>query len=202
MVDRQRPEMPARQRRGARLRQAVLSATIEALLEHGPDKIGIGDVAARAGVHETSVYRRWRTRQNLIVDALLAHAEKALPIPDTGSVRSDFVALAETVAAFLATPIGTAVVRAAATTADDPELEAARSTYLTARLDHARIIVQRGIDRGELPESADPRLLLQALVAPLHMHVLLTREPIADDFPRRLAELLLDGIRPPASRHC
>ncbi|WP_433476656.1 TetR/AcrR family transcriptional regulator [Spirillospora sp. CA-142024] len=188
------PQEPARQRRGERMRQAVLEATVEALLEHGPDEVSIGDVAERAGVHETSVYRRWRTRQNLIVDALLTHSRQVLPIPDTGSVRGDLVGLARALAAFLSTPIGTAFIRTAALTVDDPELAAARATYIASRLDHARVIIERGIARGEIPAATDSRLVLETLVAPLHLQVLLTREPIADDLPQRLADLLMDGL--------
>jgi AcrR family transcriptional regulator len=49
------------------------------LVDHGIDGVTVAAVAARAGLHETSVYRRWRTRKDLIVDALLDRSETRSP---------------------------------------------------------------------------------------------------------------------------
>lgn len=180
--------------RSARVRQAVLDAAVDALVEHGPQRLSIADVAARAGVHETSIYRRWGTRENLIVDAMLATSARALPIPDTGSVRDDLAALARAVAAFLSQPIGTAFARAAALSVDDTALTEARRTFWASRSQLAAAIIHRGIARGELPTDTDPGLVLEAIIAPLHMRTLLTHEPLGDDLPQRLADLICDGL--------
>src|SRR6476646_9810011 len=74
-------EPPARPRpggRSARVRAAVLDATIALLREEG-DAFGIPQVAARAGVHETSIYRRWGSREALIVEAVRAHIGEEVP---------------------------------------------------------------------------------------------------------------------------
>src|SRR6201986_3287208 len=75
--------------RSARVRAAVLRATLDALLSCSADDLSIRDVAQRAGVHETSIYRRWGTRANLILDAVQGEIEAAVPPPDTGSLRRD-----------------------------------------------------------------------------------------------------------------
>ena len=64
--------------RSARVRRAVLDAALDVLHAHGMEGLAVTDVAARAGVHETSIYRRWGTREHLIVDALLEEAEEHL----------------------------------------------------------------------------------------------------------------------------
>lgn len=189
-------DVPRRQRRGERLRADVLDATLEALRERGVDQVTIAEVAARAQVHETSLYRRWGTREGLILDALVTRSEQELPIPDTGSVRTDLAELGEHVAAFLATPLGQAFLRTAAVAVPGSDLDTLRRDYLAARLERAEVIVRRAVDRGELAANTDPALLLSALIAPLQMQALLNGAPTPDDLPRRLADLVVDGCLP------
>jgi AcrR family transcriptional regulator len=172
----------------------VFDATIAEVVENGVDAVSIAAVAARAGVHETSIYRRWGTRGDLIVDALLDRSAVQIPAPDTGSVRGDFIELARSVIAYLSSPIGHALVRTSAITVGDQTLARARSTFVAARLSAMRVIVDRAIERGELPADTDARLALEMLVAPLHFRVLLTGEPLTDTIPERLATVLLDGL--------
>ena len=111
-------------RRGTALRTAVLSATLAELVEHGVNGVTIAAVAARAGVHETSVYRRWRTRDDLIVDALIDFSANEISVPHTGSVRGDLVDLARQVIAYLSLPLGRAVMAIAAFTVEDESIAA------------------------------------------------------------------------------
>ncbi|MFD9425770.1 MULTISPECIES: TetR/AcrR family transcriptional regulator [unclassified Streptomyces] len=180
--------------RGARVRQAVLDAAVDALVEHGVTGFSFADVAARAEVNETSVYRRWRTRENLITDALLAVSDRRVPVPDTGSVREDLYAFATLVVEYLNSPLGGALARAAVITVEDPELAAAREEFWRSRIRSAGVMIERGVARGELRAGTNPRLALEALIAPLHSRALLTREPLDEDLPRALADLVLDGL--------
>lgn len=184
--------------RSARVRAAVLDATLEALVEHGPDRLSIAEVARRSGVHETSIYRRWRTRENLVVDAMLANSERAIPIPDTGSVRDDLAELARAVRALLAEPLGLAFARAAAVTVADDTLAAARARFWSARRELAEVIIQRGVARGELPPDANAALALEVLIAPLHLRALLTGQPIDPDLPDQLADLVYRALLKPS----
>src|SRR5512132_695784 len=84
---RARPRRPGG--RSARVRAAVLRATIAELLRTGYAGLSVEAVADRAGVHKTTVYRRWGTLQQLVTDALLAHVSAKVPQPDTGTLRSD-----------------------------------------------------------------------------------------------------------------
>ena len=179
--------------RSARVRQSVLDAALAAVVDVGVEKLSVADVAARAGVHETSIYRRWRTRESLVTDALLNYSEQHLPIPDTGTVRGDLVAFAVELVAYLATPLGRALAQTMASSPDDPAVTEARESFWQARYGLASAMVNRAIERGELAPETDPRLILEALVAPLHLRALLTREPLTADLPGRLVDLLLDG---------
>ncbi len=181
--------------RSARVRQSVLDATLAVLGEDGFDRFTVANAAQRAGVHETSIRRRWRTKENLICDALLNHSEQHLLIPDTGSLREDLAAFASELAAYNTTLLGRALLRAMATTGDAPALDEARTAFWHRRHELASVMIERAVARGELPEIVDSRLALEALVAPLHFRTLLTDGPLDEDLPRELADLVLDGIR-------
>jgi AcrR family transcriptional regulator len=181
--------------RSARVRQSVFDATMALLGEGGLDRLTIVDIARCAGVHETSIRRRWRTKESLICDALLNQSEQSLPIPDTGSLREDLVAFASELAAYLATPLGRAVLRAIAATGEDPALLEARTAFWQARYELANAMIERAVARDELPAMVDSRLALEVLIAPLNFRALLTDEPPDEQLPLQLADLVLDGIR-------
>jgi AcrR family transcriptional regulator len=164
------------------------------LAERGMDRLTVADIADRAGVHETSIRRRWRTRENLICDALLNYSEVHLPIPDTGSLREDLAGFASELAVYLTTPLGRALLHAMATTGEDPALAEARTAFWQTRYELAGAMIERAVARGELPATVDGRLALEALIAPLNFRALLTDEAPDGDLPRRLADLVLDGI--------
>ena len=73
--------------RGAKVRAAVLAATLVELAESGYAALSVDDVARRAGVHKTTVYRRWQTRENLVVDALAAQMASGIAIPTPATSR-------------------------------------------------------------------------------------------------------------------
>ncbi|APA95782.1 TetR/AcrR family transcriptional regulator [Nocardia seriolae] len=190
---------PIRRRTGgrsARVREAVLSATLEALADNGFDQLSIGLVAERAGVHETSIYRRWKSRDRLIFDALLEHSEQHLPVPDTGSLRGDLVEFNRALVAIVESPLGTALGRVMAGGIDDPELAAARADFWHLRMDAAQIMLDRAVARGELSAAPDPWLVLETLTAPVHFRKLLTREPFDDGYAERVVDLVLNGLLP------
>jgi AcrR family transcriptional regulator len=180
--------------RSARVRGAVLHATLEAMAEHGPGGATISEIARRAGVHATSIQRRWGSRENVALDAMLTYSQDKLPVPDTGTLRDDLIAFARSITAYLATPLGEALARTMAATEDDPTLAANRAQFWQARYDTARVIVDRAIDRHEVATGTDPELALELLVAPLHFRKLLTRQPIDDSLLEHLVDTLIRGL--------
>lgn len=179
--------------RSARVRAAVLQATIDVVLEHGADALSIAEVAQRAGVHETSIYRRWGTKSALALDAVLDRTRTDLPTPDTGTLRGDLLALLHDAAVFVRTPVGGLLLRMAVQE-DLAEYEAARDQFWTARFAAGATVLDRAGTRGELRPGVDRRLAFEALLGPLHTRVLLTREPLDDAFLEGTVDLLLAGI--------
>ena len=162
--------------RSARVRASVLQAAFAVLTQKGVHDFTIADVAGRAGVHETSIYRRWGTKTRLAAEACLHFTEAALPIPDTGSVRSDLVTLLRRLTDLLKSPQGRAMLALTA----DPDSAAARRAYWQRRFTLLRPIFDRAVSRGEIPRLADPMVFLEALIAPLYLRLLVTDEPIEE----------------------
>ena len=138
-------------------------------------------------------YRRWVTRENLFVAALLERSADAIPTPDTGSIKGDLLAIVREVLAYVGSPAGTAILRAATLPVDHVYADA-REAFWAHRLDTLAPVVARGIERGELRAATDGRLLLEMLIAPIHGRLLLTGEPVDDDLAEQLVDLALNGV--------
>lgn len=174
--------------------EAVLDATLAALAEHGY-AFSVDDVARAAGVHKTTVYRRWETKPALVAAAVQRLADVQVPVPDTGDVIADLTALAVQVARALRTPAGAQAIRAVvAAASDDPQLIDVARRFLTGRYGVAVELIEAGRAAGTLRAGADPVLLWQAMVNPLHMAAI-CGTPASDDTARALVALVLDGAR-------
>ncbi|MGI9613557.1 MAG: TetR/AcrR family transcriptional regulator [Acidimicrobiales bacterium] len=183
--------------RAERVRTAVLEAAAELLTEVGYEKMRVDDVAARAGVHKTTVYRRWPTKAALTADAAALNSAEAVPIPDTGTVARDLQLLAREVAANIGTEDGSRRSRSiAAAAATSDELATAMHGFWAHRLALSAQVVQRGIERGELPPSTDAKLIVETVIGPLWVRLLLTGEPITQELADQVVELVTHGATP------
>jgi AcrR family transcriptional regulator len=169
----------------------VLEASFELLAEVGYERLSIEEVAVRAGVHKTTVYRRWPTKAELVLDATRVFSEQQIPIPDTGSLLGDLQALARYVVANIGMEPGArrtqSIVAAAASSAD---LASSMHRFWAERLALTVPIVERAIERGEVPSSSDPNLIIETLIGPIWVRLLLTGETIDNDFADRVAKLV------------
>ena len=180
--------------RSARVRGAVLDAAIELLAEAGYDGFSIEEVAARAGVHKTTVYRRWPTKPDLIADASQNRSRALVPTPDTGTLLGDLRALARSVARNIGSADGGRMTRtmvAAATTS--PEAASGVADFFAGRIALAHVIIERAVARGELPADVDAELVIETLIGPLYVRLLLTGEPIDAAFAGRVAAVVAAG---------
>jgi len=175
--------------RSARVHDSVLKSVFELIAEAGIENFSVAGVAARAGVHETSIYRRWPSRDELILAACRHFMEDAVPVPDTGALRSDLIALMRHARAMLTSRRGQVIV--ILTQLQNPNARAVRHEYWQRRFAMLRPIFDRAVERGEFPREADPIAALQTLIAPLYFRLLvsiekLERWPVADEVDRLL----------------
>jgi AcrR family transcriptional regulator len=165
--------------RGAKVRVAVLAAALAEVTEVGYAALTVDNVARRAGVHKTTVYRRWADREALIIDVLAEHVATEIPVPDTGSVDGDLAALARGLVAWMTSPRGRAMTALMMSDAIRlPEVAQARQQLFASRVRQATPIVTRAVARGELPAATAPARVIESLAAPIYLRILVTSEPV------------------------
>ena len=182
--------------RTARTRAAVLDATLAELVASGYDRTSVEAIAGRAGVHKTTIYRRWRTKDQLVADALETAAESRTEVSDTGDIDADMRTLARAVATTLTSPEGVATVRTIV--ADAPgsaELEGIVRRFWAARLADVGPIIERAIERGQLPNGTSAAELMKYVAAPLYYQLLMTAEPLTQTTADRAAAAAVAAAR-------
>jgi AcrR family transcriptional regulator len=167
--------------RTARVADAVFAAAVAELSSRDYADISVESIADRAGVHKTTVYRRWGSKAELIRQVLTGVAGTAIPVPDTGSIGEDLQALARAVGAILSDPGGAAITRALIVGGlASPEIAGLMSQFWAGRLAAISVIVDRATARGQLPAGTDPAALMHAMAAPLYYELLVTRVPVTE----------------------
>lgn len=186
--------------RGEAFARAVLDVTLAELAAVGFERLSIPAIAAVAGVNKTSIYRRWATKEDLVRDALGAAMRHADPVADTGNLRGDLLWLARTVAAFTASPAGTAIVRVLLADGGNPQMRAlARTAYGEASRHGPWVILARAAERGELGDAVDPALVLFTIAGAILHRVFVEQREATDAFLAQLVDLVLCGAA--ATKH-
>ncbi len=165
--------------RTARVRAAVLEATQDELVEHGFHGLTMDQVAARAGVGKTTVYRRWGSTPGLVADLMTELANQSSPHADTGGIESDLRVNALAVVEALNDGRLGATFQAviAAATCDEQASLALRTFYLR-RIEEWTSVVDLAVARGELPVGTDGGEVIRAIAAPLYYRLMITREAV------------------------
>ena len=177
--------------RSAKVHAAVLQATGELLFEQGYAQLRIADVAQRAGVHETSIYRRWKTKAMLVADTVLALFDQHVPNPDTGSFREDVLSFLPSLVRYLQSPEGEALGRACVDVSNLAEAAEARQAVWGIWVDQFGVLVERAIARGELPATINDQIFLEMLIGPFFLRLLVTGEPLHEAMAVQVIDLLL-----------
>lgn len=181
--------------RTARVRAEVLRAAGDLLAERGFSGLDLTEVAARAGVGKTTVYRRWGTPTAVVADLLEDMAEQSVPRADTGSLRGDLTENARLIARTLTDPRQGRLFRAVIAAATcDPEAETALHRFYDVRLREWGACVSDAVERGEAPADTDPRAVFSAVAAPLYYRLLASGDPIDDATALAAAEATLAAV--------
>jgi AcrR family transcriptional regulator len=182
--------------RSARVRQAVLSAVLDELNDNGYAGLSVEAVASRAGVNKTTIYRRWPTLDDLLVDALMTWSQDAIPGPDTGSIETDLLTLGRTLADQLNGGVGRQIAAVVLTAGlRSAQLRDATRCYFDQQAARAAPVVAQAIDRGELPANTDTNVLLTTFRAPLFYRMVTTGDPIDDDLIAQTTRVTLAAAR-------
>jgi AcrR family transcriptional regulator len=182
--------------RSARVREAVLSAVLHELDVNGYAGLSVEAVASRAGVNKTTIYRRWPTLDDLLVDALTEWSHDAIPGHDTGNIETDLLTLGRELADQLNGGIGRQIVAVVLTAGlRSAQLGEATRRYFDQQAVRAEPIVAQAIDRGELPANTDANALLTTFRAPLFYRMVTTGDLIDDALIAQATRVALAAAR-------
>ncbi len=175
--------------------EAVFQATVTELARAGYERLRIEDVADRAGVNKTTIYRRWPTKAELVTAALGQHRGFSNRVPDTGSVRGDLLDLLRRTAERLQAPDWRGVLRTTMTDASHPEVAAIVRALRKEHFEPWRVVISNAIAKRELPAGSDPELICQTIVGVVVNRVLHFGEKADDRFLEGVVDLVLVGAR-------
>lgn len=200
------PEAPRTGRTGrprsAEADAAILEATRALLVQLGWSKLTMGDVATRAGVAKTTLYRRWANKNELVVDAVAVLFDE-LELPDRGSLAADVEGVVLQFAELLGQPeTKTALMGVVAESTRD---EALRGRIRWAIVERQKRLVVEGRERaqarGELPYEDDPEaearntdLIFDVVAGAVVHRALVSAEPVDAEWARRFTTLLVSGL--------
>ncbi|MBJ6634854.1 TetR/AcrR family transcriptional regulator [Streptomyces coelicolor] len=201
-MQRRHPASRTGRPRSAAADTAILAATRQALVDLGWSKLTLSDVAVRAGVAKTTLYRRWAGKNELVVDAV-AELFDELTLPDRGSLAADIEGVVLQFAAILARPEARSGLMAvvAEATRDEALRERVRASIVDRQ---KRLVIAgrtRAQERGELPPETDAERSARAvdlifdMVAGSVVHrTLVSNQPADAEWVHGLTRVLLSGL--------
>jgi AcrR family transcriptional regulator len=179
--------------RRARSDQAILEATRALLAEDGMRGLTIEGVAARSGVAKTTIYRRWRDKDELALAAVWDDLLAMKAPRDVGDTRAELRGFIDPVITRMRSPVMSSVIIGLT-----PELAAGgalsrsyRDLIVQPRIDQLAAVVTRGVERGDLRPDTDVRLAHELLIGPIFYRLLYSGQPLDDGLSTRVSEAVL-----------
>ncbi|MBB2940960.1 AcrR family transcriptional regulator [Actinoplanes lutulentus] len=183
-------------RRSERSRRAILDAALELLAETGYSDLTIEAIASRAGVGKQTIYRWWRGKGAIILDALIdaTSSAEALVLPDTGDLEADLRTVMRATVAEFADPKLSATTRALTieTLNDEKLAEQVRDQLLRPQLD----AVKKRLQAGPIRADVDLDQAVELLFGPLYHRWLLRTGPLTDEYADGVVQLAIAAITP------
>ena len=171
-----------------RTEEAILEATRELLAVGGVQGLTVEGVAARSGVAKTTIYRRYRSKDELALAVLVDMVDEVAAVRELGDTRAELVAFVDNAVRILgSTLMGRVMQGLVSDLAADPELaQAFRERVVGRRLAEVRRLVGRGLERGDLRPDTDPELVNELLFGPVYYRLLLSGAPLDGKLGERL----------------
>lgn len=180
-------------------RDRVLETSRELLAESGVHGLTIDGVAARSGVAKTTIYRHWRSKEDLALDVLLEMTEHVVEVPELDNARDEFVALVSRVIEVLETTLMGRVMKGLVSDlATDPTLaDAFHERVVALRLKEIHHLIERGAQRGDLRAEADAELLHDLLFGAVYHRLLLSGRALDRRYAEQVVDSVIGSLTPP-----
>ena len=188
--------------RSAQAHKAILNSTLELLAEEGFQGLSIEEVAARAGVGKTTIYRRWSSKEELVIDAIHA-VQVNLSMVDTGNFRDDLLTLFKTAyQSMMARPLlEQLVVKIIGEYQTNPEIfQVFITQLLVPRFQQFRHMVEQAQARNEIRRDIDWTLVIELVAGSLYFHWIITRFLVPsssftpDEWVEQMIDMVMHGI--------
>ncbi len=172
-----------------------MTAVVDILAEEGYAGLRVDDVAERANVSKTTIYRRSPTKAALVVDVLKRLKEDSIPMPETGDIEQDLRALVHGLYRSLdGTALGAALAGLIAERQADPDLEAALAALWASRRELVGEVIRRGLAAGQIREGLDESSVLELLAGPAYYRLLVTGQSVDPAAAERHADALIGAV--------
>jgi AcrR family transcriptional regulator len=179
--------------------EEILDATVEVVAELGYDRLTMDAVATAAKASKATLYRRWSTKAELVVDAI-SRAKGACPRPenvDTGSLRGDLIAMSCVDGGFTSEMPMSVMAGLLTALHRDPDLQTAfQERFVAPRIAVVNKIYERAVQRGEIAADLDIEMLARTLPALIIHHAFILGVEPTDELVVRV----IDHVILPAAR--
>ena len=169
--------------RSEQARQEILETAYKLLRDKGFNAVGSHEIAQTAGVSSATLYRWWKSKEEILFDACFEHMKPVLAIPESGSALTRLRRYVLRAREFLVSEEGTVLARILTGIYEDLQLRRMfLERYVDQRRQIQRGIIEDAINLGELKPTTDPELLIDLLSGPLFFRWLQAHAPIGHEF--------------------
>jgi AcrR family transcriptional regulator len=187
------PRGPGRPR-DARCDHAILDATLELAGAVGLGGLTMDAVAARAGVSKATIYRRWSSKEALVLDAWMA-CYPLEAVPDTGSLTGDLIAHSRQFRDAVSEGVyGRVLPQMLAAARVNEDLAEVFRRLVADRRARVRVALERAVERGELSSGVDLELVQDLLIGPLFYRTVVSGEASTDEMIAEVVAIVVAGV--------
>lgn len=177
--------------RNAKSHDAILAAALKLLKEKGYRSVTIEGIASEAGVGKQTIYRWWRSKADIMLEAFTRYTSGQIATPDSGNVQSDLQVFLTQAFDNLTRESGEVVRGLMSEALIDPVFaQSMREIFIASRRSALRDILAKGVDRGELASDVDIELTIDLIYGPMWYRLLNKHAPLNQKFAKQISEMI------------
>lgn len=195
--DTKSPSRPPRagRPRSAESHDAILAAALKLLHERGYRSVTIEGIASEAAVGKQTIYRWWRSKAEVILEAFARYTAGRIAVPDSGNLQTDLQVFLTQAFDGLTQESGEVVRGLMSEALIDPDFaEAMRDIFIASRRSALRDILFKGIQRGELASDVDIELIIDLIYGPMWYRLLNKHAPLNPRFAKQISEMIASKL--------
>lgn len=177
-------------------REQILAAALDEVTQWGIERFSVESLLARSGIDRTAIAAHWPDDEQLLLDVLLDWPGRTVGPPDTGSLAGDLTILVTAMAAYLNSESGRRIQGALVIPNRSGMRIDVRQKVWQRRASTMHDVFARAVARNEMRADLDSRMVLQMLMAPINMRLLLTHEPVDEQYRRTLVDMVCRAVAP------